>query len=229
MSKYNTPVITDVGLKALRQHAQSNGTFYIDKVVATNRAEYVRKDSEYLRKLTELNGNLYEGSIESVYDNENAYSFNVKFDNLKLLKDDLIVTAIGLYGHNESGEEKLFLVTNTRTIDETETIPARKDNDLTYTFTAHILLDINSTENVTVKFNYNGYVKWADLNKHKEEAENTYAKKVDLNKHIEEADKKYIQSVNSVKRDNNGNVDVTDTITQDFPANITDVHESACW
>lgn len=174
MSKYDTAIITDAGLQALKEQAQKKGTFLINKVIASDSSAYVGNSLEELHKLTNLTeGRIYEGRIESnPKDQDNTYSFDVKFDNTKNPNQDFKLVVIGLFGKTaDSNEEKLLLLIKASTLNDAEVLPARVDDDLTYTYTAHIMLNLSRTDKVSIKYDYNGYINWTDFKKHEEQAD----------------------------------------------------------
>lgn len=114
---------------------------------------------------------------------ETAMELSASIDNATGIENGMTIDGIVLVTDDPfSGNSIPFAVS--KAIDP-EIIPPKKDDDITYTFTADLLLNIDRTDKISVKYSPNGLVKRKELEKHEEEAADKYARKIDTYTKIE--------------------------------------------
>lgn len=230
MAKYSDLIVTNEGLQYLKNIMAINSALSIDRVIALQNKKIKDIPVDQLKNIKttdyydEENNSFKERSadfqiIDYHYPNmgenvKNALHFTIELINDEL-NDDLSVDAILVTVAGNTGEE-IFAIAKG---EQPEIIPAHKDDDVTYTFTADLFLNIDRADKITVKYSPDGLVRQQTFEEHVKDADERYAEKAEtynkseVNNMLKEAGK--VKTVNNIQPDKNGNVYLGDILTND--------------
>lgn len=194
MSQYSNLIITNLGMQLYKKTLKANSTLIISSILAVQNGKFKTMSIEQLQSLNIENGDFgtlgkrADMMINTPYFDynqpvETAMELSASIDNTTGIENGMTVDGIVLVTNDPfSGDIIPFAIS--KAIDP-EIIPPKKDNDITYTFTADLLLNVDRTDKISVKYSPDGLVKRKDLEKHEEEADDTYARKIDTYTKIE--------------------------------------------
>lgn len=194
MSQYSSLIITNLGMQLYKKSLKASSTLIISSILAVQNNKFKTMSIEQLQNLNIENrdfGTLGKTAdmMTSIADFdynqpvETAMELSASIDNATGIENGMTIDGIVLVTDDPfSGNSIPFAVS--KAIDP-EIIPPKKDDDITYTFTADLLLNIDRTDKISVKYSPNGLVKRKELEKHEEEAADKYARKIDTYTKIE--------------------------------------------
>lgn len=194
MSQYSSLIITNLGMQLYKKSLKASSTLIISSILAVQNNKFKTMSIEQLQSLNIENrdfGTLGKTAdmMTSIADFdynqpvETAMELSASIDNATGIENGMTIDGIVLVTDDPfSGNSIPFAVS--KAIDP-EIIPPKKDDDITYTFTADLLLNIDRTDKISVKYSPNGLVKRKELEKHEEEAADKYARKIDTYTKIE--------------------------------------------
>ncbi len=194
MSQYSSLIITNLGMQLYKKSLKANSTLIISSILAVQNSKFKTMSIEQLQSLNIENGNFgtLGKTVEMMVNTpdfdynqpvETAMELSASIDNATGIENGITIDGIVLVTNDPfSGDIIPFAVS--KAIDP-EIIPPKRDDDITYTFSADLLLNVDRTDKISVKYSPNGLVKRKDLEKHEEEADDKYARKIDTYTKIE--------------------------------------------
>lgn len=194
MSQYSSLIITNLGMQLYKKSLKASSTLIISSILAVQNNKFKTMSIEQLQSLNIENrdfGTLGKTAdmMTSIADFdynqpvETAMELSASIDNATGIENGMTIDGIVLVTDDPfSGNSIPFAVS--KAIDP-EIIPPKRDDDITYTFTADLLLNVDRTDKISVKYSPNGLVKRKELEKHAEEAADKYARKTDTYTKIE--------------------------------------------
>lgn len=194
MSQYSNLIITNRGIQAYKKCLRENMSLTIAGVIAVQNSTFKKMTTEQIKNLSIENGDFnslgktaYMTLNTSDHDLqqhiETAIELHATIDNSGEIENGMTIDGIILITFDPGTGLSVPLAVS-KAIDP-EIIPPKKDDDITYTFTADLLLNVDRTDKISVKYSPNGLVKRKELEKHEEEADDKYAKKIDTYTKIE--------------------------------------------
>lgn len=194
MSQYSSLIITNLGMQLYKKSLKANSTLIISSILAVQNNKFKTMSIEQLQSLNIENrdfgtlgktADMMINTADFDYNQpvETAMELSASIDNATGIENGMTIDGIVLVTDDPfSGNSIPFAVS--KAIDP-EIIPPKRDDDITYTFTADLLLNVNRTDKISVKYSPDGLVKRKDLEKHAEEAADKYARKIDTYTKIE--------------------------------------------
>ncbi|WP_242367712.1 hypothetical protein [Lactobacillus intestinalis] len=181
-------------MQLYKKSLKANSTLIISSILAVQNSKFKTMSIEQLQSLNIENGNFgtLGKTVEMMVNTpdfdynqpvETAMELSASIDNATGIENGITIDGIVLVTNDPfSGDIIPFAVS--KAIDP-EIIPPKRDDDITYTFSADLLLNVDRTDKISVKYSPNGLVKRKDLEKHEEEADDKYARKIDTYTKIE--------------------------------------------
>lgn len=185
MAKYKDFIITNMGLEALKTAMRINSSAIITNIYfesdpeirQLNKDQLVQLDSNQLQEWNRATQNsVTSTNIFNIINNhedetENAKHLTVKLSNSSY-SNDFEINAIVIECKNPSDDEVIPLAVSIA--EDPEKMSAHKDDDVTYTFTADLFLNIDRADKITVKYSPDGLVKEKALEDHIKKADEKY-------------------------------------------------------
>ena len=194
MSQYSNLIFTNIGMQMYKKSLSTSIPIMVSPVLAVQNSSLRTMSINQIQNLNIEDGNLdslgkvaYMNVTNSNFDFqqtlENPIEFSASIDNANGLENGMTIDGIVILTNDPSNG--LFIPLAISKAIDPEIIPPKKDNDITYTFTADLLLNVDRTDKISVKYSPDGLVKRKELEKHAEEADDNYARKIDTYTKIE--------------------------------------------
>lgn len=188
MSQYSNLIFTNIGMQMYKKSLSTSIPIMVSPVLAVQNSSLRTMSINQIQNLNIEDGNpdslgkvAYMNVTNSNFDFqqtlENPIEFSASIDNANGLENGMTIDGIVILTNDPSNG--LFIPLAISKAIDPEIIPPKKDNDITYTFTADLLLNVDRTDKISVKYSPDGLVKRKELEKHAEEADDNYARKID--------------------------------------------------
>lgn len=194
MSQYSNLIFTNIGMQMYKKSLSTSIPIMVSPVLAVQNSSLRTMSINQIQNLNIEDGNLdslgkvaYMNVTNANFDFqqtlENPIEFSASIDNANGLENGMTIDGIVILTNDPSNG--LFIPLAVSKAIDPEIIPPKRDDDITYTFSADLLLNVDRTDKISVKYSPNGLVKRKDLEKHEEEADDKYARKIDTYTKIE--------------------------------------------
>lgn len=172
MSQYSNLIFTNIGMQMYKKSLSTSIPIMVSPVLAVQNSSLRTMSINQIQNLNIEDGNLdslgkvaYMNVTNSNFDFqqtlENPIEFSASIDNANGLENGMTIDGIVILTNDPSNG--LFIPLAISKAIDPEIIPPKKDNDITYTFTADLLLNVDRTDKISVKYSPDGLVKRKEL------------------------------------------------------------------